>query len=60
MIVNEMTLEEAADNWDLPIEAINECIRYCETHQDLLKEEAAEARRYLEEQGVILEPKTTH
>jgi uncharacterized protein (DUF433 family) len=60
MIVNEMTLEEAADNWDLPIEAVNECIQYCETHQELLKEESQNERRYLEERGIPLEPKTTH
>ncbi|MGK7931978.1 MAG: hypothetical protein AB4041_11170 [Microcystaceae cyanobacterium] len=60
MIVNEMTLEEAADNWDLPIEAVNECIQYCETHQDLLKEEADSERRYLEDRGIPIEPKITH
>jgi uncharacterized protein (DUF433 family) len=60
MIVNEMTLEEAADNWDLPIEAIQEAIQYCETHQDLLQEESEVERRYLEERGISLEPKITH
>ncbi len=60
IIVNEMTLEEAADNWDLPLAAIEEIIKYCQSHQELLKQEAAEGRRYLEEKGVVLEPKTTH
>lgn len=58
MLVNDMTPEEAADNWDLPLAAIHEVIRYCESHQELLKMEADEERYRLEEQGVSLEPKT--
>lgn len=54
MIVNNETLEEAADNWDLPLAAIEEVIKYCETHQELLKIEAREERRRLEEKGFIL------
>lgn len=57
MIVNEETPEEAAENWDLPLAAIEEVIDYCETHQELLKQEALEGRRRLEEKGVSLEPK---
>ena len=55
-----MSLEEAADNWNLPLAAIEEAIRYCESHQELLKLEAEEERYRLEQQGVSLEPKTTH
>ena len=57
MIANEDTLEETADNWDLSIEAIREAIEYCENNQELLKSEAEQERRYLEERGVVLEPK---
>ncbi|MEO1802319.1 MAG: hypothetical protein AAFR62_18190 [Cyanobacteria bacterium J06629_2] len=60
MIVNEDTLGETAANWDLPTEAIKEAIEYCENNRELLKSEAEEERRYLEERGVILEPKITH
>ncbi|TVQ44267.1 MAG: hypothetical protein EA365_10555 [Gloeocapsa sp. DLM2.Bin57] len=60
MIVNEMTPSEAADNWDLPLAAVREVIEYCETHQELLRREAQEERRRLEEKGINLEPKTTH
>ena len=60
MIANEDTVGETAENWDLPIEAIREAIEYCETNQELLKSEADEERRYLEERGIILEPKITH
>ncbi|ELR99614.1 hypothetical protein [Gloeocapsa sp. PCC 73106] len=60
IIVNKMTVEEAVENWDLPAEAIRECIQYCETHQELLQQEAAQEKVYLKERGILLEPKITH
>ncbi|GBO56374.1 hypothetical protein APA_4710 [Pseudanabaena sp. lw0831] len=57
MIANEMSVEEAAENWDLPLDAINEIIRYCESHQDLLKLEADEEYYHLVEKGVSFESK---
>lgn len=42
MVVNQMSPEEAAENWDLPISAIYEAISYCESHQELLNLEADE------------------
>lgn len=59
MIANKMSLEQAADNWDLPLSAIDEVVRYCKNHQDLLKLEADEERYRLEAKGASLEPKTT-
>ncbi len=56
MLVEEMTPEETAKDWDLPLAAVEEAIEYCQTHQDLLKREAEEERRYLEERGINLEP----
>jgi hypothetical protein len=56
MEANGMTLEEAADSWDLPLEAIEEIVRYCESHRELLGMEADEERRLLLEAGVTLEP----
>jgi uncharacterized protein (DUF433 family) len=58
MQTNEMTPEEAADDWDLPLAAIEEIIRYCESHRQLLAMEAEEERRHLLEAGVPLEPPT--
>jgi hypothetical protein len=58
-IVNKMTLEQAAENWDLPLAAIYEVIHYCESNRDLIKLEADEERYRLEEKGVLLEPTTT-
>ena len=60
LLVNGDTLLEAADNWDLPLAAIQEIIYYCQTHQSLLQQEAEEERRYLEARGVVLEPAVTH
>ena len=56
MQVNHMTPEEAAENWDLPIEAIHEIIRYCQANRELLAMEADEEERRLRERGVRLEP----
>ncbi|MEQ9368031.1 MAG: hypothetical protein RIG63_03225 [Coleofasciculus chthonoplastes F3-SA18-01] len=58
-IANEMTPEQAAENWDLPLAAIYEVIHYCESNRDLIKLEADEERYRLEEKGVLLEPTTT-
>jgi uncharacterized protein (DUF433 family) len=60
MIVNELTPEEVADSKELPLEAVYEAIDYCQTHQELLKQEADEERRYLEERGISVEPRVTH
>ena len=59
MTVNKMTPSEVAENWDLPLGAVKEVIEYCESHQGLLKREAQEERRRLEEKGINLEPKIT-
>jgi uncharacterized protein (DUF433 family) len=55
MIANQMSPEQAAENWDLPISAIYEVISYCESHQELLKLEAEEEHHRLEAKGVSLE-----
>jgi uncharacterized protein (DUF433 family) len=57
MIANQMTIDQAAENWDLPLAAVHEAIQYCETHQDLLKLEAEEEYCRLQDKGVSLEPK---
>ena len=60
MMVNMETPEETAENWDLSLDAVMEAIEYCQTHQELLNQEAEEERLYLEERGISLEPKVTH
>ncbi|MBW4691577.1 MAG: hypothetical protein KME27_07380 [Lyngbya sp. HA4199-MV5] len=58
MIVNGMTPEQAAENWDLPLAVISEVIRYCDTHQELLRLEASEERYRLDSKGVEVESTT--
>lgn len=59
MLVNNMSREQAADNWSLPIEAINEICTYCEENKALLEMEAEEELRRLEQKGIDIEPSTT-
>lgn len=56
MAANNQTPAEAAENWNLPLTAIREVIKYCETHRELLKQEAEEGRRLLKTERVKLEP----
>jgi predicted anti-sigma-YlaC factor YlaD len=58
MIANQLTLEQAVDNWDLPLAAIGEAIQYCETHRDLLECEAEGELQYLQSEGISFEPAT--
>jgi uncharacterized protein (DUF433 family) len=59
MIANNMSREEAAENWDLSLLVIDEVILYCESHQQLLKLEADEERYRLEIKGVLIESTIT-
>jgi len=56
MQTNAQTPDEAAANWDLPLEAIQEIVRYCESQRDLLAMEADEERCRLLAGGIGLEP----
>ena len=49
---NELSLNGTAENFSLPIDAVVEIVRYCETNQELLKMEADEERCRLEEKGL--------
>ncbi|OWY65237.1 hypothetical protein B7486_43095 [cyanobacterium TDX16] len=52
MLANELSLDETAANFSLPVDAVVEIVRYCETNQELLKMEADEERCRLEEKGL--------
>lgn len=54
MVTNQLSPEQAAENWDLPLPAICEAVQYCKNHQELLKLEADEERYRLELKGVPL------
>ena len=56
MTANQMSPEQAAENWDLPLPAIYEAIDYCQNNQEILKLEADEERYRLEVKGVQVEP----
>ena len=56
MLANELTPEEVAENKDLPLEAVLEAIKYCESHQELLRKDAQIERQRLESKGISLEP----
>jgi hypothetical protein len=51
MLTNDRTKAETAENWDLPIDAIEEIILYCESNRPLIDMEAQEAARILREHG---------
>lgn len=52
--VNGGTVQEIADNWDLPVAAAEEALRCGETHQDLLRMEAEEEKLRLSKSGVVV------
>lgn len=54
MLANSMSKEEAADNWELPDDAVNEIVVYCEANEGLLRMEAEEEKRRLEAGGLSL------
>jgi len=56
LLANEQTLQEAAQNWDLPVEAIEEIVRYCESDRELIAMEADEEKQLLIEKGVGITP----
>jgi len=60
MMVNKLSRDEAADNWELPLAAIDEIIEYCEANKELLEMEAAEEGRRLAQKGIKLEPEPAH
>ena len=55
ILVEKMTPAETAKNWDLPIEAVYECIHYCKENESLIRMEAEETRRLLIARGFIIE-----
>ena len=56
MTANQMSPEQAVENWELPLSAIYEAIDYCQNNQEILKLEADEERYRLEVKGVQVEP----
>jgi uncharacterized protein (DUF433 family) len=55
MLANGMSEEAAADNWDLPLEAIREICAYCTEHAALIAAEASEEQQRLRLPGAAFE-----
>lgn len=51
-LTNGMGPREAAENWDLPLEACEEIFAYCETNKALIEAEANEERQRLKQANV--------
>jgi hypothetical protein len=51
---NDLTPEQAAEEYDLPTQAIEEILRYCEANTAFIALEADEERRRLQDAGVSL------
>jgi len=60
MITNHLTAEEVAQSRDLPVEAVRECIRYCEENRQMLADECDQEEQWLLARGVKLEPPPPH
>jgi hypothetical protein len=56
MTANGQTPEQAAEEWDLAVEAVHEVVRWCEDNRALLEMEAREESRRLASAGVVLAP----
>ena len=56
MRANRLSPEQASAEFDLPLEAIQEVVRYEQEQRSLLELEANEERRRLKERGCALEP----
>jgi uncharacterized protein (DUF433 family) len=56
MRANDMTAEEAAEDYDLPVEAIREALLYYERHRDLVEADQDEERRLIEAHGIPIDP----
>ena len=50
--VEKCTPEQAAENWNLTIEAVKEAVAYCEQNQALLKQLAEDELQFAKVNGV--------
>jgi len=58
MRANQLSVEQAAEDMDLPVRQVMEAVAYCQIHRDLIESEMEEEKQYLLSQGVELEPRT--
>ena len=58
MRANQLSVEQAAEDMDLPVRQVMEAVAYYQIHRDLVESEMEEEKQYLLSQGVELEPRT--
>ena len=58
MRANQLSVEQAAEDMDLPVRQVMEAVAYYQIHRDLVESEIEEEKQYLLSQGVELEPRT--
>ena len=56
MSANQLTAEEIAQSRELPLEAVRECIRYCEENRTLLENECNQEEQWLLARGLKIDP----
>lgn len=56
MRADHLPPEQAAERYDLPLEAIQEALEYYQAHREVIDAEAEAEKRYLQEKGYTLEP----
>ena len=57
---NQLTAEDVAQSRELPLEAVRECIRYCEENRQLLKDECDQEGQWLRARGLKIDPPPAH
>lgn len=55
MQLNQLSPEESAENFTLPLAAIHEIISYCQANRELIQMEAEEEKYRLEQRGITVE-----
>src|SRR5688572_7345334 len=56
MRANRLSPEEAAEDFDLPLEQVKEALLYYERHRDVVERDQNEERRRLESKGYAIDP----
>ena len=56
MRANNMTPEEAAKDFDLPLAQVQEALLYYQRHRDIVECDQEEEKRRLEARGIVLDP----
>jgi uncharacterized protein (DUF433 family) len=56
MRAEQLLPEQAAERYDLPLEAIQEALSYYQSHRELVESEAEAEKQYLLKKGYRLEP----